>query len=396
MATYAYGMKGAPTVGKGLGGLPRRKESVSNIVTVPVLDVETNWIRPADWLPMPTDLVAEASKINGLFAVFDNDSNFVSFKMNGSGATYTVDWGDGSTENISTGTKAQHKYVYATCGGKLCSRGYKTVLVKIYSTTPGDPITSIDFDQQHSSNSVITEQSWLELHISGAGASQTAFWIAAWDGSHKCNMLENIVIYKHGKTDIGGLLAQCRGLQSATIDCTGCTLASQLFYQCESLKTVTLTNTSAITDVSSMFEYCASMRVAPLFNTTAVTTCAGMFAECVALRKSPAYDMRACVTFTNMFNNCKSLQEVDAMLVDITGTTFTTMFAGCTSLSRCKISGLTDNITFIGANLSSTEINEIYTLLGTANGAKTITISGNYGYGGATNSIATGKGWTVA
>jgi hypothetical protein len=46
-------------------------------------------------------------------------------------------------------------------------------------------------------------------------------------------------------------------------------------------------------------------------------------------------------------------------------------------------------------NLSSTELNEIYTSLPSVT-AKTLTASGNYGFAGSTQSIATGKGWTLA
>jgi hypothetical protein len=71
------------------------------------------------------------------------------------------------------------------------------------------------------------------------------------------------------------------------------------------------------------------------------------------------------------------------------------MFSACASLARGALSGTTRAISYSGCKLSAAELNEIYTNLGTASGAQTITVTGNYGTASDNPTIATAKGWTV-
>jgi hypothetical protein len=64
------------------------------------------WVRPSDWLALPTVTVAE-QKFVGLHAVFPEGNNFCAFLFRGA---YTVDWGDGVVENVADNVKAEHVY----------------------------------------------------------------------------------------------------------------------------------------------------------------------------------------------------------------------------------------------------------------------------------------------
>ena len=127
----------------------------------------------------------------------------------------------------------------------------------------------------------------------------------------------------------------------------------------------------ANTSFAAMFQFCYSLQSVPLFNTTNGTN------------------------FTNMFYNCYSLQTVPA-LNTAAGTNFTAMFQYCSSLQQSDITGTTYTISYASANLSAAALNNIYTKLGTAAGAQTITVTGNWGTATDNPSIATAKGWTVA
>ena len=50
-----------------------------------------NWVRPPQWLPMPTP---GAEEMDCLLAVTNDDSNYVAFTI--TGGAYYVDWGDGN------------------------------------------------------------------------------------------------------------------------------------------------------------------------------------------------------------------------------------------------------------------------------------------------------------
>ena len=60
---------------------------------------EGDWVRPSDWLPLPSVSDSE-QKFVGLHAIFE-DANFVALRCQ---AAYTVDWGDGVVENFTSNT----------------------------------------------------------------------------------------------------------------------------------------------------------------------------------------------------------------------------------------------------------------------------------------------------
>ena len=122
---------------------------------------KTYTARPDDWPVLPIVSTGE-QKFVGLYAVYDAVGQYVALMVSGN---YIVDWGDGSSpENVSAGVKAQHEYSYATCGGAICSRGYKAVVI---SVTPqsGQNITSLSLDQRHSSDVSSAGSQWLDITI---------------------------------------------------------------------------------------------------------------------------------------------------------------------------------------------------------------------------------------
>lgn len=125
-----------------------------------------------------------------------------------------------------------------------------------------------------------------------------------------------------------------------------------------------------------------------------LTSVGPSFSQSYALR-SVSLDTSSVTNFANMFQNCYSLQTVPA-LNTAAGTNFTNMFYNCYSLQQSDITGTTYTISYASANLSAAALNNIYTKLGTAAGAQTITVTSNWGTAGDDPTIATAKGWTVA
>lgn len=125
-----------------------------------------------------------------------------------------------------------------------------------------------------------------------------------------------------------------------------------------------------------------------------LTSVGPSFLQSYALR-SVSLDTSSVTNFTNMFLSCYSLQTVPA-LNTAAGTNFTNMFQNCYSLQQSDITGTKYTISYASANLSAAALNNIYTKLGTAAGAQTITVTSNWGTAGDDPTIATAKGWTVA
>ena len=103
----------------------------------------------------------------------------------------------------------------------------------------------------------------------------------------------------------------------------------------------------------------------------------------------------ANTSFAAMFQFCYSLQSVP-LFNTANGTNFASMFQTCSSLQSAALNGTRYSIDYSNAMLSPAELDAIYTALGTAAGAQTITVTGNWGTATDTPSIATAKGWTVA
>jgi hypothetical protein len=88
----------------------------------------TPYVRPADWPTLPT-LTESDQRFVGVHAVYENDGNFCALSAAGD---YTVDWGDGVTENFAANVVAYHTYSFADADLPVAtSRGYKCAVVSV-------------------------------------------------------------------------------------------------------------------------------------------------------------------------------------------------------------------------------------------------------------------------
>lgn len=396
-----------------------------------------DWVRPEDWLTLP-ELIAGEQKVVGLHAVW-GDSDFAAVLCNGA---YTVDWGDGTVENIASGVKAEHLFNYSALAGTECSDGYRQAIVTITPQT-GETLTSVDFQQKHSqSNLPAYAAGWLDIGIVGSSISSLSI------GGNTCRMSDLFSFLFRGSnllTSLSSLFSNCHKLQSVSFDYTSAvTNTSSMFYSCYSLRTVTLFDTSSVTNMNSMFYSCLSLRILPLFdtslvinmaamfracqslitiplfntssvtampnmffacyslkaipqiNTSSVTDMSNMFAGCSSLQTIPQLNTSLVINFQNMFQNCNSLPTIPSLDTG-NATNNSNMFYGCYSLQRAKCNGTKANVSYLNCKLSATELEAIFDGLATVSSA-TITITGNWGTSlltAAQLAIATNKGWTV-
>jgi surface protein len=342
------------------------------------------WVRPADWLTMPT-IISSEQKIALLMPVYPQESNFLAFTISGA---YTVDWGDGVTENVASGVKAQHEYSYTDpdLNATVTSDGYKMAVVVI-TPQAGQNITSVDFNQKYAQagstfpNSspileiVLSCPSLTGLTIGNATAS-LAFCknLVSFTGVNmglltnltnsfanlvslknasfndltnitdmssmfqSCTTLTTVLLFNTGAvTDMGGMFNGCTTLTTVPLFNTGAvTDMSSMFNGCTTLTTVPLFNTGAVTDMSSMFSSCTTLTTVPLFNTGAVTDMSSMFAGCTSLTSVPLFNTGAVTNMSSMFQSCTTLTSVPLFNTEaVTDMGF--MFAGCTSLTSVPL-----------------------------------------------------------
>jgi surface protein len=318
---------------------------------------------------MPT-ITSTEQKVAALFLVGDNNSNFVAFRFSGN---YTVDWGDGNTENVLSGVTAEHNYSFsslspATEFGPVGSKSRQAMIV--ITPQAGQNFTSISFNFKHSSLVGLTYTTPI-LEIIFSAPSCTALLIGNTTGNLR--LLEQCTILSHNATNLENLFNVCSSLQSVPLfNTSAATSINGMFSGCSSLQNVPLLNTSAVTNMNFMFNFCPSLQNIPLFNTSAVTSMISMFTGCSSLQSIPALNCSSATTITSFANNCNGLK-------------------------RCLATGIKGTISFAGGTLGATELNEIYTNLAdlTALPTQTITVTNNYGTATDNPAIATAKNWTV-
>lgn len=219
-------------------------------------------------------------------------------------------------------------------------------------------------------------------------------------------------------TDASGLFSGCCNLQSVRFtDTSSLQNTADTFLGCNSLRSVTFPSTDQLSNISNMFTMCHSLTEVPTLNTASVTNMANAFAYS-GIKRLQNLNVTSATTLFNLCKGCKSLEAVSLIdngnnaksfqeifsecenLKTVTGIkaqigdSFTAAFGFCGSLKSIGSTGIRTTHDLSFCNLSSTELNNHYTNLGTVSD-KSITVTGNPGTSSDNPSIATAKGWTV-
>ena len=418
---------------------------------LPQMQVSTNeWQRPADWLPMPTNITSADQIFVGLHAVIENSDNYCSFSFTTSAGQYQVDWGDGNVTLHNSGTIAQYQYNYASVSNStLSNRGYKQVMVKV--TAVSGNLLTCNFQQRFVTTPVQNQaysSGFLECILSMPNASSGQSIIfgglairhsycekvdikTIGNATNLTNLfqtfhsLQSVPLFNTTNvTSISYMFYNCFSLQSVplfnTINVTNMsymfyncfslqsvplfntinvTNMSFMFYNCASLQSVPLFNTINVTNMSYMFYNCSSLQYLPLFNTINVTNMSFMFQYCYSLQYVPMFNTTNVTNMVNMFFACSSLNFIPAFITTALTTDFTAFANICNSLNRITMS-FNRTVALQNCQLSKDALVEIFTNLvdRTATTSATIDITGNWGASALTASdrlIATNKNWVI-
>ena len=313
--------------------------------------VPPTWTRPTEWVTLPT--VGSEQKIVALHDVYPGD-NLVSFAATGN---YTIDWGDGVTENYNGGTACYHNYDYTNSAfdGTLTSDGYKQAIV-VVTPQSGQNFTAINFNYKHNQSGLVDLYStgWREMIINAPNCTLLDFGGGA--SSIKHGRLQRMHVKSVVDTGMDSMFRNMGALESVSIDSvsTSVTTVEAMFQYCYKLKVVTLWDTviGSNFNTSSMFDSCTSLTYVPLFNTDNCTNMLSMFLNCTSLVEVPFFNTVKVTNMTAMFAECYSLTSVP--LFD-TGavTTMATMFRNCSSLATVPLFN-TANVTSMSSMFSNT------------------------------------------
>ncbi len=333
----------------------------------------TTWVRNSEWLTLTAPGSTE-QKFVGLFAVYDNDSNYLRFVCQGA---VTVDWGDGTSSNVASGVGADKQYTFSSISSATqTSQGYRQVIITV-TPQAGQNLTYIDLNRQNPRTNMRGNNPWLDIAI--AGPNLTTLGITSTISN---NTLERVNLVSSALTSYASLFSNCRALQSVTVN-TSATLTSvsNMFNDCRALQVAPFFNTSTVTNFSSMFVNCSNLIEVPTYNTAAATNVNGMFNSCYKLRyipffnfsnvtnnmdsfanrtyalidvppldvskctsfqsafsesgitKIPNFNFAAATNLSSMFNTCRNLKYVPPLVFPV-ATNVTSMFANCTALEK--------------------------------------------------------------
>jgi hypothetical protein len=323
-----------------------------------------DWVRPSDWLPMPTGITSADQTFVGLHAVIEDNDNYVAFLFTTSAGQYQVDWGDGSTPTLhNSNTRAEYQYDFATVSSStLTSRGYKQAIITV--TPVSGNFLTCNFQQRFVTSPVQNQ------------AYSTGF-------------LDCILSMPNANTgqsiNFGGITVAHRYIERVDIKTIGnATSLNDLFRNLSSLQSIPLFNTINVTQKGSFLRDCVSIKNIPIFNVQNNLNLGDAFNGCISLQSFPLLNTVSVTNMSGMLNNCPSLNSIPALstasITTTSGTDFSNFAFTSRSVNRCQMI-FARAVNFNSCQLSRDALVEIFTNLvdRSATTAANINISGNWG-----------------
>jgi surface protein len=322
----------------------------------------TSWSIPSNWLSMPA-MTEGDQKISSLYAIYPGGSgaigstasgNFFAFIL--SGCTYIVDWGNGTTQSYSSGTRAQYNYDFAGISSStfLPDLGCRQVIMQAYPETVGTTFSQANYNTSYTVSGVTISSNYTQSILGHkicsnslttlalgrktflkffeyVGESNLTTGNSLFDGARSLELLSG-TSWTSKMTNFGSMFSACTALQTIPLLNTSKGIAfNSMFVNCHSLKIIPELDTSSGTNFSSMFQSCFLMQTIPLLNTSKGTGVSSMFQDCSSLKTIPSLNTSSSTTFNSMFRLCYSLQAIP-FLNTSSGTNFASMFQDCGSL----------------------------------------------------------------
>lgn len=266
-------------------------------------------------------------KIVAAVAIYNNNSNFIAVLCQGA---YTVDWGDGTSNNYATSTQANKQYTtteYAAIANQSVFRDYKVVIVTI-TAQAGQTLTYVSLSQKHTQSGLgNTVNAFLDVKVAGQNIS--SLFIGS---SVPCRL---------------SLLEQFEFVGSNTV----LTNWTSMFLQCRNLRKIVSLPPATVTNLFQCFQGCFNLRYIPDFVTSGLTTLQNAFTDCRALYRLPVITSSSITSFINAFQNCHSLRYANIRITS-SATDISSVFANCYSLIKLPPMDLS-NVTNVNSAFSN-------------------------------------------
>ena len=376
------------------------------------------WTRPSEWLPMPT-ITALDNRTVALYAVFENDFNAVAILL--SSGNHTIDWGDGTNTSGSGASQTYNKvYNYSTVSGAVNvsddGRNYKQVLVDIgYDSTTNT--VNLARPTTPTTGTSLRTQNWLDISLATTFNGLTFITTAVPPSSGYAERhLERIKLQGLITTLEVSNAPKLKVFDYDFAQGLALTISNRMQYLGDFRRDELGTPISI--DIASLISAFSFGLISEIGDLT-VTSGFLSFVDCKNLQKVGNIDLTTSSSIAQMFTRNHALRKIgtitaSASLTDISnfgqsnfsigkiifagtlaGVTNTTQtFLDNRSLRRLILPNLTIGFDIRATQITGTNLQDLFTSLGTASGAQIITLP-TFTTGEDTT-IATGKGYTIA
>ena len=340
------------------------------------------WVRNPSWPACEAN--SGDNRVRGLYAVWPDGANFIAMTVSGA---YTVDYGDGTITNYTSGSTAYYEYTYSdadlvgteapvtfTDSGDLVTRtahGYSNDMqVKFFNiaTTTGISNGQFYYVINATANtfqvSATVGGSALALTNDGTGQLLPYRFATVTITPQVANNLTSVnLLVKHNQSGLAnGYSTGWLDLAYAASTITSLTLGSggttvfhyylnrvrlnqlgsitsfaNLFNALRNLENIEIASTiTTVTSMSSMFNNCTNLQTVPLFNTASVTSMSFMFSGCFNLQTVPLFNTASVTNMSTMFASCRKLRKVPLFNTALV-TDMSLMFNACSSLQTVPL-----------------------------------------------------------
>ena len=335
----------------------------------------TTWVRPNDW-PI---IIDTPNEVQFLFSDINESSCTIrtQFSRTSGSQNLVIDWGDGTTNTITSTSQTDTSHVYEPGTGTPCSLGYTTFKIRIYFTGVGSSVLSDTrifpiLPSGSTTGNRYQECALLEIYYGdntqttnptsyyGGGQTQSFFgsfnfleyvklpssvpWTNMANMFNLCSSLSVVVMPTSASSVLllNNTFSFCYKLQSIVFpsNMTGVTNMASCFNTCTNLTSVVFpTSLNSCTTLSSAFNACSSLKQITLPSINSVTTFSNTFTSCYSLEwvkfsSLPTFGSLTSVDFTNCFSNCYNLQNVyfPSSCSSNSNFTFSATFSTCAQL----------------------------------------------------------------
>ena len=359
------------------------------------------WVRPSHWPALPE----VDNRFSGLVRVPKppnaSAAGFVVRVSLLNTVTVQIDWGDGGTSTLGSGT-ATHTYDWNTMTGPEDADGFKYAVVSTTSSATQQPGYSFSAAGVHGG--------WVDLWLPHNTASAHTFYTTGSRSgvyrirySGKPNktqdsmfrdmaMLREVDLGGAQPTSLANWFNGCELLEKITgLDTSLATLFNLAFNNCNALRDFSWISFAQATDMSSAFVDCFELKTITI-NAPTITSLSATFNGCLSLRRAEVI-APAATSAANCFISCPMLTDVTLHTTATASRSNTYSKANMVSWIN-DLSGLSAVVSVDSCNLNAAALNRIFTDLGTVTSG-VITITSTPGAATCNRSIATAKGWTV-